>query len=273
MRLKRFYLVLFSLLLIFLISSCTSDDELKVLKQENESLKANSLTIETDISALKQENESLKKENESLKNDVEELKNGAVRRIEEIRDAFAKSQYDSVLDLSSQLAQLHPGSEEAIEAQGLVDQVDQIKKDEQAKADAEAEKARQEAEKSAQDKVREIIRVKSVYPSEPNSAGGVDLHIVWQNKSEKTVKYAYFTVEPYNAVGDVVSCTIRWTSEFRGKVTGPIELNAWEGENTYWECAWYNSTITKVKLLQIDIEYMDGTTASMKDSDIDYVIY
>ena len=34
----------------------------------------------------------------------------------------------------------------------------------------------------------------------PNSAGGVSVQIIFQN--EKTIKYVYFDVVPYNAVKD-----------------------------------------------------------------------
>ena len=36
----------------------------------------------------------------------------------------------------------------------------------------------------------------------PNSAGGVSVQIVFQNDTQKTIKYVYFDVVPYNAVKD-----------------------------------------------------------------------
>lgn len=39
------------------------------------------------------------------------------------------------------------------------------------------------------DNARSILRISSCYTARPNSAGGVDLHIVWTNNSGKTIKY------------------------------------------------------------------------------------
>ena len=35
-----------------------------------------------------------------------------------------------------------------------------------------------------------------------NSAGGVSVQIIFQNDTQKTIKYVYFDVVPYNAVKD-----------------------------------------------------------------------
>ena len=36
----------------------------------------------------------------------------------------------------------------------------------------------------------------------PNIAGGVSVQIIFQNDTQKTIKYVYFDVVPYNAVKD-----------------------------------------------------------------------
>ena len=36
----------------------------------------------------------------------------------------------------------------------------------------------------------------------PNCAGGVSVQIIFQNDTQKTIKYVYFDVVPYNAVKD-----------------------------------------------------------------------
>src|SRR5262249_44731533 len=102
---------------------------------------------------------------------------------------------------------------------------------------------------------------------------GVDLQIRWRNLSPKTVKYASFSVVPYNAVGDPVECSIRGYSEFSGRVTGPIESGAWAGEDRVWETAWYNSTIVRGKLTRVSIEYTDGSTESISEDDAKLVRY
>lgn len=108
-------------------------------------------------------------------------------------------------------------------------------------------------------KCASLISVSKVHASKPNSAGGVDVSIEWKNKSDKTIKYAYFTVLPYNAVDDVVRCKIRNYQACTVAVTGPIKPGASHGADGLWECVWYNSTITWARLGAIEIEYMDGT--------------
>lgn len=104
-----------------------------------------------------------------------------------------------------------------------------------------------------------------IEPSSPNSADGVDLRIQWKNNSEKTIKYITFECVPYNAVDDIVFSEIGYRSTFRGRVTGPIDYG--DGGGNVWENAWYNSTIEYVKLVGIDIEYMDGTEINLSESD------
>ena len=41
-----------------------------------------------------------------------------------------------------------------------------------------------------------------VWKPGPNSAGGVSVQIIFQNDTQKTIKYVYFDVVPYNAVKD-----------------------------------------------------------------------
>lgn len=72
-----------------------------------------------------------------------------------------------------------------------------------------------------------------------NSVGGVSPSIGYRNNSGKTIKYIDFTMVPYNAVGDAVSCTIRGYSSAVGEVTGPIEPFAIDTDSTL-------HTITKV---------------------------
>jgi len=64
------------------------------------------------------------------------------------------------------------------------------------------------------------VKIIKYYTSEPNSASGVDCDIIWKNISSKTIKYVYFNVVPYNAVEDIVNCSIRGYSETRVSTTG-----------------------------------------------------
>ena len=88
-------------------------------------------------------------------------------------------------------------------------------------------------------------------------------------ESSKTIKYITFTVDPYNTIGNKATCNIRRYSRFNGTITGPINSGVWRGNDGYsWEHAWYNNTIVKVKLVEINIEYMDGTTMKIGENDI-----
>jgi hypothetical protein len=153
---------------------------------------------------------------------------------------------------------------------------DSILKIEKIKADsiANVEKAVRDSVSFAKEteQAKKIIRISKFRTSFPNSAGGVDFSISWQNKSEKVIKYANFTVEAYNAVDDIVSCEIRGNSEFTGQVTGPIKQNKWNYNDT-WANAWYNSTVKKIKVKQVEIEYMDGSKTSISGKVINAILY
>jgi len=106
---------------------------------------------------------------------------------------------------------------------------------------------------------KDSIQIIKCYTSDPNSAGGVDLDLVWKNNTKKTIKYISFRVDPYNAVGDVVPCDIRgYYQSFR--VTGPVQSGKVYGYGTYWDCAWYNSTIKNAKVTSVEIIFMDEKT-------------
>lgn len=117
------------------------------------------------------------------------------------------------------------------------------------------------------EKFKKSIKIIKYYTSEPNSAGGVDCNIIWKNLSEKTIKYVKFTVTPYNRVNDKVSSKYGDDSEILS-VTGPIKQNQVEGHGTYWDCVWYNSTISYMKINQIEIFYMDGSSISTSDINV-----
>lgn len=119
--------------------------------------------------------------------------------------------------------------------------------------------------------LKNTIKIINVYTSEPNSASGVDIHTIWKNTSNKTIKYISFYWTPYNAVNDEVPCLIRGFKNWGGKVTGPIKPGQVYGYGRSWECLWYNNTIKRATLDKIEIEYMDGTSKIIEYYDIEYV--
>ena len=116
---------------------------------------------------------------------------------------------------------------------------------------------------------------KDAYVSLPNSAGGVNVKIMFKNTSDKTIKYIYINCTPYNAVDDVVPCSIRGYKVLDLSITGPIEPNTGNIPEYMWkylgnldyngvylaefENVWYNSTIKYAVVDKIEIVYMDNS--------------
>ncbi len=118
-------------------------------------------------------------------------------------------------------------------------------------------------------KVKKTIKITSAYLGRPNSASGVDAYFYYKNLSDKTIKYLIWEGYPINAVGDRVDCEIRGYRNYRGRDTGPVKPGRSSGG--CWGCAWYNSTAKKLILTGVEIEYMDGSTFTIKESEIEYV--
>lgn len=102
----------------------------------------------------------------------------------------------------------------------------------------------------------ERFTLESIYPTKPNSAGGVTVVIMYKNHTDEDIKYLTFNVAPYNAVDDMVASEIGNKSEVTLKVTGPIP----KGDTYYvdFKNTWYNPTIKYVVVSSIEIEYMNG---------------
>lgn len=114
------------------------------------------------------------------------------------------------------------------------------------------------------------LSIADAYLSGPNSASGCDYTFVYTNKSNKTIKYLYWEGEFYNAVNDPVHCDIRGNGWFRGRDTGPVEPG--ESGGGVWECVIYNWSADHLKLSQVTINYMDGTTATIGARDLERLI-
>ncbi len=125
------------------------------------------------------------------------------------------------------------------------------------------------------------IVVTKIYPSFPNSAGGVDAHVNFVNTSRKTFKYVVFEVIPYNRVGDVAPSEIGYKSTARLQATGPHKPMTSFFESVYksaldmdgyWENVWYNSTIRCIEVHSVEITYMDGSTECFSGAEVSKVI-
>lgn len=120
---------------------------------------------------------------------------------------------------------------------------------------------------------RKLIRVTKVAVSAPDSAGGVELYFNYINNSDKVIKYVNFSVTFYNAVGDVVKGKYDQSTVNRCYDTGPFKKG--EGRTgTWWHWGdYYNWDITSVKLVDLSIEYTDGTTVTFTKDQVDGVQY
>ena len=98
----------------------------------------------------------------------------------------------------------------------------------------------------------------SIWPTLPNSAGGVDVSICFQNTSIREIKYVTFEVTPYNAVDDPISSEVGSTSTTTLRYTGPLAGGTF-GSGT-WDSVWYNGTFAYALIDGLTVEYTDGTT-------------
>ena len=99
-----------------------------------------------------------------------------------------------------------------------------------------------------------VITRNSVYS---NSVGGVTVYIAAKNLSGKTIKYLFWTVIPYNAVGDKQKGEISRVSDKVLEYTGPLKAdNAGLGN---WRLVWFNENIKCVVISRLKVEFMDGT--------------
>jgi len=104
---------------------------------------------------------------------------------------------------------------------------------------------------------KNAVKIIKYYTTEPNSAGRVSANIIWKNTSSKIIKYVRFSVVPYNAVDDIVNCTIRGYSETRVKTTGPFKPGKTYGYDSEWDNLWYNYSIKKMKIASFEVDFMN----------------
>lgn len=105
---------------------------------------------------------------------------------------------------------------------------------------------------------------------EVNSAGGADVWLMFRNISGKTIKYLHFTVQIYNAVGDVVYGSISGNSTRRLNYTGPLQTD--RTDNAYWDAVLYNYSTACIKITRVKITFMDGSVKNYSGSNLDKII-
>jgi hypothetical protein len=102
--------------------------------------------------------------------------------------------------------------------------------------------------------------------STPNSAGGVDCHIRFVNASAKRMKYVNFTVVPYNRVDDITHSETGGQSEVTIRIVDYIQPN--KTYYGFWENVWYNSTISYMRILAVEVIYDDNTVQVISNKGI-----
>lgn len=247
----------------------------------------------SELASLQKGIYSVQAENKILKEKIDYYLTGANNLIIELKNAYERKSEKDILYFADKLHTDFNGSKEDAEAQKYVAEINKAKEEEQArkkaeeeakkKAEAEAKKrAEEEAKRAKKERLRNIIRVTSVKPYNMDYLGGTDLIVNFVNKSDKVIKYITFYCQPFNAVGDAVSCEIQYKSaaslehlsEGAFEATGPYAKGEGiSGTSRGWSKAWYNSSIKSVKLNKINIEYMDGSTEVISGEDVSYVMY
>lgn len=100
----------------------------------------------------------------------------------------------------------------------------------------------------------------------PQSNGSIRLYIDWTNTSDRVIKEISFLVKAKDEFGNEMFCYKGDYSMFQAIATGPwAPGEGMNSKNSYWENAWYNSRITEVELLQVDITYSDGSSEQISE--------
>lgn len=78
-------------------------------------------------------------------------------------------------------------------------------------------------------------------------------------------------VSPYNGTYSYSYYKYTDTWQYFDKNLTKSEMNnAFQG--SYFDCIWYNNTITEIKINKVDIEYMDGTSFTITEDEIKYAM-
>lgn len=96
-------------------------------------------------------------------------------------------------------------------------------------------------------------------------AGGVDVKVVFKNNTNKMIKYVTFVFNAYNAVGDMVMCSIKNSFDSKGLFTGPLLSGYTSKSSQYFRGMFYNASITNVKIKSALITYEDNTTEELTE--------
>lgn len=177
---------------------------------------------------------------------------------DEMKSAYANEDWGKSVTCAIDILQYFPGTAEAAEAETIQN-------------DAK-ENARNANDSARKENARSQLRISRCWVIGPDSANGYELHINYENKSEKTIKYFRFGVTFYNAVGDPIK-TWRIDSIEYCEDVGPIGTGAGQSGNSGYWGKYYDSPIDHPEIVYIHVEYTDGSTWELSDDEISAVQY
>lgn len=97
--------------------------------------------------------------------------------------------------------------------------------------------------------------------SEVTDGTGFEIRLF--NPTKKTIKYVNISMYGINPVGDKVLVDFKNTFINKVKCVGPIK--PFEGAEYKWEYIWLNDLVETVKLISLNIQYMDGSIRNYTD--------
>ncbi len=92
---------------------------------------------------------------------------------------------------------------------------------------------------------------------------GTGFEIRLFNPTKKTIKYVSISFYGINPVGDKVQVEFKNTYINKVKCVGPIK--PFEGAEYNFEYQWFNDLVQSVKLVSLNIQYMDGSIRNYTD--------
>ena len=231
--------------------------------------------LESQISQKDQEILQKNEEIARLSEEIDAFTTGPYNLLINIRNEFDNKNYDKVVELAEEMHNKFSGTNEDDTAQELLIEAKQEL--------LEIKKAEENRKKDAE-KIRiynlqqSTIAIYGARISDVNSVGGADVEIAWESKSEETINYVTFTVECYNAVGDIISCDITGDTTKNLQITGPIHkgggmhtMIGGEMMGNEWGEVWYNNTAYKVEITKVKIDYKNGTSTTVSGDDLEHI--
>lgn len=106
-----------------------------------------------------------------------------------------------------------------------------------------------------------IVILKSRIYDVSEHTEGTGFDVTYYNPTKKTIKYVTSNLVGYNAVGDPVRGK-KGTTQVTVRGIGPIEPDS-SAEYTH-DYAWFTDLVEKYKIVSIKVQYMDGTSTTVK---------